>query len=409
MHLPHIALQRGPGLSLVVAVQLGFHNKKSFLVFVSDDDVWIKGHGRSNFKRSYLIDGHGQITAPLYYAQCMPAKVRYGVLSTANIALKKVISGMQQSPNSEIVAIASREFARARQAAAAHNIPKAYGSYEALLEDPEIDAVYIPLPNDQHVLWAIKALEARKHVLCEKPIGINVSEVHKLIAARDRASLEGKPMKVAEAYMVAVHPQWLRARDLVAQQALGDLRLIQGNFSYFNRKPENIRNSLAAGGGALMDIGCYLVFFARFLFSACGPQEDEPTRVLALIDRDPDFGIDRLTTLTLEFPNGRRFTGTCSTQLVPAQRIEAFGTTGRLDIEIPVNTPTDAATRILLNGTPESFGPLDQYTLQADAFSRAILENTPIPVPLEDSLRIMDILDALFLSARTNQWQTPAV
>ena len=334
----------------------------------------------------------------------MPTKVRYGVLSTANIALKKVIPGMQQSASSEIVAIASRDLARAQQAAATHNIPRAYGSYEALLEDPDIDAVYIPLPNDLHVPWAIKALEARKHVLCEKPIGLNVAEVHQLIAARDRTG-----MQVGEAYMVAVHPQWLRVRELVAQHAIGDLRLIQGYFSYFNRKPDNIRNSLAAGGGALMDIGCYLVFFARFLFSACGPDQAEPTRVLALIDRDPDFGIDRLTTLILEFANGARFTGTCSTQLAPAQRIQAFGTTGILEVEIPVNTPPDAPTRILLNGAPESFGPLDQYTLQADAFSRAILENTPVPVPLEDSLRLMAILDALFLSARTNQWQSPTV
>ena len=330
----------------------------------------------------------------------MPAKVRYGVLSTANIGLKKVIPGMQQSHNSEITAIASRDLARAQQAAAAHNIPKAYGSYEELLADPEIDAVYIPLPNDLHVPWSIKALEAGKHVLCEKPIGLDVAEVHQLIAARDRTGLH-----VAEAFMVAVHPQWLRTRELIRQGAIGDLRLIQGHFSYSNTRPDNIRNSIASGGGALMDIGCYLIFFARFLFG------QEPTRVLSLIDRDPVFGVDRLTTLTLEFPCpdgvSGRFTGTCSTQLVPAQRLEAFGTTGRIEVEIPTNTPTNAPSRVFINGAIESFGPLDQHTLQADAFSSAILSNTPIPVPLEDSIRIMAIIDALFLSACTNQWQPP--
>ena len=328
----------------------------------------------------------------------MPRKIRYGVLSTANIALKKVIPGMQQSHNSEIVAIASRDLAKARSAARDHHLPKAYGSYEALLEDPAIDAVYIPLPNDLHVPWAIKALEARKHVLCEKPIGLDVAEVHQLIDARNRTG-----MKVGEAFMVAVHPQWLRVRDLIAAGAIGDLRLIQGNFSYSNTKPENIRNSLAAGGGALMDIGCYLIFFARFCFG------EEPTRALALIDRDPTFGIDRLTTLTLDFPAGCRFTGTCSTQLAPAQSVQLFGTTGRIDVEIPVNTPTDAPSRLLLNGVPESFGPLDQYTLQADSFSRAMLDDTEVPVPLESAIRNMAVIDALFLSAKTNGWQTPVI
>ena len=328
----------------------------------------------------------------------MSAKIRYGVLSTANIALKKVILGMQAGQLTEVAAIASRDLAKAQSAAKDHNIAKAYGSYEELLADPDLDAVYIPLPNDLHVPWSIKALEAGKHVLCEKPIGMHVAEVHQLIAARDRTGL-----KVAEAFMVAVHPQWLRTRELIRQGAIGELRLVQGYFSYSNTRPDNIRNSLAAGGGALMDIGCYLIFFARFLF------EQEPTRVLALIDRDPTFGTDRLTTLTLEFPGGARFTGTCSTQLAPAQRIEVFGANGRIDIEIPVNTPPDAPTRILVNGTPESFGPLDQYTLQGDAFSRAILDSTEVSVPLEDALRNMAVIDALFLSAKTNQWQTPAI
>jgi predicted dehydrogenase len=331
-------------------------------------------------------------------------KIRWGILSTANIALKKVIPGMQASPLCEIAAIASRDLAAARKAAGTHGIAKAYGSYEALLADPEIDAIYNPLPNDLHVEWTTKAAEAGKHVLCEKPIGLNAADAAKLIAVRDRTRV-----KIGEAFMVRVHPQWLRTRELIEKGRIGELRLIQGAFSYFNVKPENIRNSLAAGGGALMDIGCYLVFFARFLY------QQEPTRVLALIDRDPTFGTDRLTSMVLDFPAGQAI-ASCSTQLVPYQRVHAFGTKGRIHVEVPVNTPPDRATRLFLDDgsdlfgagiVTESFGPLDQYTLQGDAFSRAILDGTEVPVTLEDALANMKVIDALFRSAGTNTWETP--
>ena len=342
----------------------------------------------------------------------MPLKIRYGVLSTANIALKKVIPGMQRSSNSEIVAIASRDLSRAQQAASAHAIPRAYGSYEALLADPGVDAIYNPLPNDLHAEWTIKAAEAGKHVLCEKPIALTVDETRQIIAARDRTGV-----KIGEAFMVHEHPQWLRARDLIAQGTLGELHLIQGAFSYFNTKPENIRNSVAAGGGALMDIGCYLTFLARYLFQA------EPTRVLALIDRDPTMHIDRLSSFILDFGGGRQFVGSSSTQLIPYQRIQAFGTKGRLEVEIPVNVPPDTPVSLKLDltgdlygaqTTTESFPPegaqpgaqgIDQYTLQADAFSSAILDNTPVPVPLEQALANMKVIEALFRSAETNSWQ----
>lgn len=330
-------------------------------------------------------------------------KVRIGVLSTANIGLKKVIPGMQRGALTEITAIASRELAQAQKAASSLGIPKAYGSYEALLADPAIDAVYIPLPNDLHVPWAIKAAEAGKHVLCEKPVGMDTADVRKLIAARDRTGV-----KIAEAFMVVVHPQWVRTREAVEQGTIGTLRLVQGNFSYFNVKPDNIRNSVAAGGGALMDIGCYLIFFARFLF------KKEPTRVLASIDRDPVFGVDRLTSMMLEFAgeNGEgmsTFVGACSTQLVPAQQIVAFGTTGSVVVELPVNTLPNVETKIVVNGAMETFAAVDQYTLQGDAFARAILDDTEVPVPLEESLRIMAIVDALFRSAATNAWQAPTL
>ena len=330
-------------------------------------------------------------------------KVRWGCLSTANIALKKALPGMATAANCEIAAIASRDLAQAWQAAAQLDIPKAYGTYEALLADPDIDAVYIPLPNDLHVPWSIKAAEAGKHVLSEKPIGMNAAQAEQLITARNRTGV-----KIGEAFMVRLHPQWLRTRELIQQDRIGPLRLVQGAFSYFNVKPENIRNSLAAGGGALMDIGCYLTYLARFLFAA------EPTRVLALIDRDPETKIDRLTSMILDFPNGQ-FIGTCSTQLVPYQRIQAFGPKGRIEVQVPVNAPSDRPTQIFLdNGTDlfgasaatEVFPTVDQYTLQGSAFSDAILNDTEVPSTLEDALHNMAVIDALFRSATSNQWET---
>ena len=334
----------------------------------------------------------------------MPNRIRIGVLSTAKIAVKKVIPGMQKCQFAEVSAIASRTLDSAQKAAAELGIAKAYGSYEELLADPEIDAVYNPLPNDLHVAWTIKAARAGKHVLCEKPIALNAEEARTLLAVRDETKV-----KIAEAFMVKLHPEWIRAKAQVDGGTLGPLRLVTGNFSYLNVDPKNIRNNVALGGGALMDIGCYLVFFARLLFGS------EPTRVLALIDRDPAMQIDRLSSFLLDFPAGHAVF-TCSTQLVPSQRIEIFGAKGRLEVEVPVNVPPDKPVHLLhdpdgdlfgANIQTETFNAVDQYTLQGDAFARAILDDTEVPVPLEDAIANMAILDALFRSAMTNQWQTP--
>jgi predicted dehydrogenase len=334
------------------------------------------------------------------------AKIRWGILSTANIGLKKVIPAMQLGALSTVTAIASRDLAQAQKAAAHLGIAKAYGSYEALLADPDIDAIYNPLPNDLHVPWTIKSAEAGKHVLCEKPIGLNAEDARQLIAVRERTGV-----KIGEAFMVRLHPQWLRTRALIDAGRIGNIHLVQGAFSYFNVKPENIRNSLSAGGGALMDIGCYLVFLARFIF------QQEPTRVLALIDRDPGFGTDRLTSFLLDFPGTggpAQAIASCSTQLVPHQRVQIFGSKGRIEIQIPVNTPPDRATNLFLddgsdvygaNITTETFPAVDQYTLQGDAFSKAILDDTEIPVPLEEAIKNMAVIDALFRSAESNSWE----
>jgi predicted dehydrogenase len=334
----------------------------------------------------------------------MSNKLRWGVLSTAAIGIKKVIPAMQQGQYTSIVAIASRDRAKAQQAATALGIPVAYGSYEELLADPNIDAIYNPLPNHLHVPWTIQAAEAGKHVLCEKPLSLTVAEAKSLLAVRDRTGV-----KIGEAFMVHSAPQWLRLRELLNQGRVGELRSIFGFFSYFNSDPANIRNQVDCGGGALMDIGCYLAHASRYAFA------QEPTRVVAQIDRDPQMHTDRLTSAILDFPAGQAIF-TCGTQLVPYQRIHFLGTRGRIELEIPFNAPVDRPTRLFIDDsgdlfgktiTTETFSVCDQYTLQGDDFSRAVLEHTDVPVPIEDAVKNMAVIEALFHSANSSEWKSP--
>jgi predicted dehydrogenase len=334
----------------------------------------------------------------------MSKKIRWGVLSTAAIGLKKVIPGMQKGQYTSIVAIASRGLAQAQKAATELGIPTAYGSYEELLADPDIDAIYNPLPNHLHVPWTIKAAEAGKHVLCEKPISLTVAEAETLLAVRARTGV-----KIGEAFMVRLHPQWLRLRALLDEGRIGELRSVLGFFSYFNINPANIRNQVDAGGGALMDIGCYLIQASRYAFA------QEPGRVVASIDRDPAMRTDRLTSAILEFPAGQ-CVFTCSTQLVPYQRLQFIGTKGRIELEVPVNVAPDRPTRLLIDSGADLFGDgiatetfpaCDQYTLQGDAFSRAILDHTEVAVPVEDAIKNMAVIEAIFRSGKSGQWETP--
>ena len=320
-------------------------------------------------------------------------KVRWGVLGTAKIALTKVIPAMQRSEWCEIVAIASRDFAKADESAERLEIPKAYDSYEELLADDSIEAVYIPLPNHLHVPWTIKAAEAGKHVLCEKPIALSATEARTLIDVRDRTGV-----RIQEAFMVRTHPQWLETRRLIHSGKIGALRSITGFFSYFNPDPTNIRNQLDLGGGALMDIGCYPITISRFLY------ETEPRRVLGLIERDAKNGTDTLTTAVLDFPNGHS-TFTCSTRLAPYQRMIFHGTEGRIEVLIPFNAPHDHPTQILLNDEVIEFPICDQYEIQGTLFSRAIRENREQEIPLEDAINNMIVIDAVFRSATTGQWE----
>ncbi len=329
-------------------------------------------------------------------------KLRWGVIGVANIAVKRVIPAMMKSAETQIAAIASRDAKRARETADRLGIETAYGSYEELLADKTIQAIYNPLPNHLHVPWSIKAAEAGKHVLCEKPIAMTAAEAQLLIDARDRTGV-----KIGEAFMVRTHPQWLRAREIVNTGEVGELRSIISCFSYFNNDPKNVRNQPDIGGGGILDIGCYPITMSRFLFGR------EPLRVSALIDRDPTLGTDRLSSVMLDFAPGQAIF-TCSTQLVPFQRMQILGTKGRVDMEIPYNIPSDRPSRIFIdNGSQlgglsarmEEFATVDQYMLQGDAFSRAILNDTQVPVTLEDAQANMAVMDAIFKAGESNRWE----
>jgi len=323
--------------------------------------------------------------------------VRWGILSTARIGTVHVIPALQRAEHVEVTGIASRELERAKAVAHSLGLTKAYGSYDALLADPDIDAVYIPLPNDQHVPWSLRALAAGKHVLCEKPIALTAAEAQSLVDAAGTYP----NLKIMEAFMYRFHPQWQRAKEMVAQGAVGDLRTIQSFFSYFTTDPSNIRNQLAHGGGGLMDIGCYNISYSRFIFGS------EPERVSGIVEYDPTFQTDRLVSGMLDFGRGTA-TFTCSTQLVPYQRVNIFGTDGRLEIEIPVNAPADRACRIWHqhgSSTDEiTFDPCNQYTLQGEAFSLSIIQDRPVPTPLDDAVSNMRVIEAIVRGGREHTW-----
>ena len=331
--------------------------------------------------------------------------VRWGILGTAKIALEKVIPGMRGSALAQVVAIASRDIAKARAAANGLGIPRAYGSYQELIDDPDIEAIYNPLPNHLHVPWSIRAAEAGKHVLCEKPIALTAREALDLLEARDRTSVQ-----IGEAFMVRTHPQWLKVREIIASGRIGELRLIAGHFSYYRRDPNDIRSRVEWGGGALMDVGCYPITISRWLFGA------EPTEVIGLIERDPDLRIDRLTSGLLRFDRGQA-TFTCATQLVPYQTMQIFGTKGRIGVEIPFNAPPRDECRIFVDDGSDlagggvetiTFPPVDQYAVQADRFSEAIRGVGTVPVSLEDAVGNMAVIDALFRSGESREWEWPA-
>jgi predicted dehydrogenase len=329
-------------------------------------------------------------------------RTRWGILGVAKIALEKVIPAIQAGATGEVVAIASRSHAKAQAAADRFRISRAYGSYEELLADADVDAVYIPLPNHLHVPWSIRALEAGKHVLCEKPIATSASEAATLMAVASRSG-----RLVQEAAMVRTHPRWLGARELLRNGRIGQLRSITGFFSYFNESPTNIRHDPAMGGGALLDIGFYPVTLARFLFEA------EPVRVIGATEIDPRFGVDRLTSAILQFARGHAIF-TCSTQMMPHQSADILGTHGRIGMDIPWSMPPDRSSRLVVEdlarpGQPDevSFPACDQWSLQNDRFCEAIAAGSAAPIPIEDAVANMRTLDAISRSVKSGGWETP--
>jgi predicted dehydrogenase len=326
--------------------------------------------------------------------------VKWGIISTANIGVEKVIPGMMKSRDIEVVAIASRSQASAETTAKKLGIKKAYGSYEALLADPEVEAVYNPLPNHLHVPVTLQAARTGKHVLCEKPIAITAKEAGEL---KDVP----KSIHVAEAFMVRHNPQWLQVRERASKGEIGTLRAVQVLFSYFNKDPRNIRNMADIGGGALYDIGCYPITVARFVFGS------EPSRVIAVIDRDPDFKTDRTTSGIADFGNGQHLTFTVSTQSAPYQRVNVLGTKGRLEVEIPFNAPPDRPNRYFVQGMDMtkvetvSLPVADQYQLQGEAFSRVVRGIEPLVHGVDDAIQNMRIIDAFFRSEKSGKWETP--
>ena len=328
---------------------------------------------------------------------------RQGVLGVAGIAVRRVIPGMKQCELAEVTAIASRDLARAQDAAEKLGIAHAFGSYEEMLRDPEVDVIYNPLPNHLHIPWTIKAAEAGKHVLCEKPLSMNAAEAEQLFAVRERTGVV-----IGEAFMVKTAPQWVRLREIVQSGEIGELRAISGFFSYTNTDPANIRNIPDFGGGGIMDIGCYPIFTSRFVSG------QEPKRVVAMVERDPNMGTDRLSSAILDFPFGQ-CVFLCSTQISPHQFMKFVGTKGRVELEIPFNTLNDRPMRVfvddgrdLIGGgrRVEEFGPVDQYAIQGDAFSKAVLGESEVPVSLETAVGNMRVIDAVFKSAESGKWET---
>jgi predicted dehydrogenase len=320
--------------------------------------------------------------------------LRWGILSTARIGVRKVVPAIIAAARCEVVAVASRDPERARAAAAQLGIPRAHGSYEGLLADPEVDAVYIPLPNDMHAEWTIAAARAGKHVLCEKPLATSVGDAERMISVcREEGVL------LMEAFMYRLHPTWEAVREMIGAGRIGELRAVQTWFSYFNDDPADIRNILRAGGGALFDIGCYAVNVSRMLFGA------EPDLVLGSIVRDPGTGVDVLTSGILGFGPGMA-TFTVSTRVEPDQRVHVSGTEGRISVEIPFNVPLDLPTRVFVTsgGDPPvrpdtetlEFPPADEYEIQAERFAAAVLDGGPVPIPPEDAVGNLRVIEEIF-------------
>lgn len=329
----------------------------------------------------------------------MQKKLRWGILSTAKIARTKVIPALFNSAHNEVVAIASRTLASAQTCAQELAIPTAYGSYEELLADPNVDAIYNPLPNDLHVPWSIAALKAGKHVLCEKPIGLDTADTEQLIAA----SRAQPHLKVMEAFMYRFHPQWQAVKQWLADGLIGEVKAVQAYFTYNNHEPDNIRNNPAAGGGALMDIGCYGISVARWVFDA------EPVQLVAQLDLHPQYQVDQLALLNVQFPKGGMASVLCGTKMESGQGVYISGSLGSITLERPFYCVGDEPNVVLVRRdtvvTRHEFPGMDHYQFMVDAFAESCFKDLAVPTPLSDALANMQVIDAAFSSARSGLWQ----
>lgn len=333
------------------------------------------------------------------------APVRWGILGAANIALRQVIPATQQSPVSTVVAIASRDLAKARAAAKNLDIPRAYGSYQELIDDPDVEAIYNPLPNHLHVPWTIRAAERGKHVLCEKPIALNAAEAEQLLEVQQRTGVQ-----IAEAFMVRTHPQWVAARELITNGRIGELRLINGHFTYFRRDPADVRSNPDWGGGALLDIGCYPITMSRWLFG------EEPLEVVGQLEFDPDMHVDRVGSVLMRFPSGQA-AFTFGGQVALHQQMKIFGTRGHISIDVPFNPPPGLPSRFVVDDARDltgsgaeyfTFAPLNQYTIQATHFAGAVRGLNSVAVSVADAILNMRVIDAIFRSAKSHGWESPS-
>lgn len=323
--------------------------------------------------------------------------VVWGILSVSTHYRQRVHTYLSRSPLVEVRAIASRSRDKAAVEAKNLGIPQAYGSYEELLADRAIEAVYIPLPNHMHAEWVKKAADAGKHVLCEKPFAMNAAEAADAIRHAER-----KGVLLMEAFMYRFHPQWIRAREIMRSGEIGQVHAVHTLFTYMLKDPTNIRNILAAGGGALPDIGCYAVSSARFLLGR------EPRRVMSLVQRDPTLKTDVLTSGILDF-GGPRCLFTVATQSSAVQRVDVLGSDGTLTVHLPFNAYPDVPLQLTVStgvGTRTIDNPVaDQYVGMYEAFSRAVREGTPVPTLPQDALDNMKVLDALLRSETSGIWE----
>ncbi|MGC9472302.1 MAG: Gfo/Idh/MocA family protein [Bacteroidales bacterium] len=324
-------------------------------------------------------------------------KMKLGCLGVSGHLIKRIVVPLMNLEQVTFLAIASRSNEKAGAFAAEWGIPRAYGSYEELLNDREIDAVYIPLPNHLHAEWIRKAADAGKHILCEKPLAMDAAG-----AGEAAAYAEKKGMKLMEGFMYRFQPMWLRARELVNIREIGNVRAIHTHFSYHNPDPGNIRNRPEYGGGALMDIGCYAISVPRFILGK------EPVRLVAHVERHPEFGTDMHTSVMMDFGDARS-AFTVSTMMQPRQEVQIIGDSGDITVHQPFNTFTDVPARLTITnslGVRElTFGPYDQYGLMFEAFAKAVLHDRPVPTPVSDAIANMRVIDTVRASEKSGKWE----